>query len=179
MSDLTPPDVEDEESRWQLEVLEQTRREGERLAALRSAHDFGALRRRLIRRFAEEIVPRLRAIGFQGRLPHLYRARGDVVDLLMLQVDRYGGGFTVNLGRLRPPPDTDPASLRLHAVPFDQRARLTRDASGREDRWFRYDGPTGTPEEQQDQAIDELAPWLEAADGWWRDGRQRPHVMTG
>jgi hypothetical protein len=124
----------DDAARWQLESLERVRQEGERLAALHAARDFGALRKRLMKRFGERIVPQLRRMGFRGRLPHLYRVRDDAVDLLMFQVDRYGGGFTLNLGRLSAQPDVDPASMRLHSVPFDQRARLTRDPSDREDR---------------------------------------------
>ena len=159
-----------------LESLERTRREGERLAALRARHDFAELRRRLLREFGTVVGPPLRALGFEGRIPHLFRQRGRAVDLLMLQVDPYGGGFTVNLGRATAVEGTAPRAMRLASLPMGERARLTLDPTGLEDRWFRYDGPDGKPEAQQDQSLRTVVALLEHADAWLRTARAQAHI---
>jgi hypothetical protein len=164
------------ELRWQEESLERARREGERIAALHAAHDFAALRVRLVRQFRDVVLPSLRSIGFRGSPPNLYRVRENVVDVVMLQVDRYGGGFAVNLGTM-PLSDGDAAAVRLRSIPFEDRARLTRDPEGLQDRWYRYDGPTGTPEDQQDAALREVAALTGAADEWLRTGHRGGHVI--
>ena len=170
--------VDDDELLWQQEQLDRLRKEGERIAGLHAAHDFSALRRRLMSRFREVVVPGLRELGFRGSLPNLYRVRDGLVDVLFLQFDRYGGGFTVNLGRSPLRMRDDPSTVRLRSIPFEDRARLTRDTSGIEDRWFRYDEPEGTPEQQQDTAIQEVASLIESADRWLRTGRPETHIVS-
>jgi len=157
-------------------ALERADAEARRLAELRSMHDFGALRRRLLARLRTELGPGLRQRGFKGTLPHLHRVRGSHVDLLMIQVDRYGGGFTLDLGRSSLDSGAAPSSMRFINVPSEHQARLTRDPTGWSDRWFRYDGPDGAPEAQQDEAIGEIGGLLDHAERWWREGRGGPHV---
>ena len=69
MNEEEPPDVDDDELRWQLQSLERARSEGERVARLREQYDFTALTRRLRKQFASVVVPELRARGFRGRDP--------------------------------------------------------------------------------------------------------------
>lgn len=178
MIEQDPPDESDDELRWQLQSLERVRREGERVARLREQHDFSALHRRLRKQFTSVVVPELRARGFRGRVPHLHRVRGEALDILMLQVDKYGGGFTVNLGRARAD-RPQPASVRLIDLPLEDRARITRDPTGEDDLWFRYDGRDGTPEAQQDQALNQVASLLDDAERWWRNGHHGRHIIAG
>lgn len=48
------------------------------------------------------ILPHLRAAGFKGSLPNLYRPRGEAVDVLAFQFYSAGGAFVVELGRVAP-----------------------------------------------------------------------------
>jgi len=94
----------------------------------------------------EHALPRLRAAGFAGALPHLRRARAERVELVTFQFDRWGGAFCVELaicapggivtpwGKLIP---ADKASA-INVNPGQGRWRL-RVREGDDDCWFRYD----------------------------------------
>ena len=44
------------------------------------------------------VVPRLRALGFDGAFPHFRRVRDGVHETLMFQFDKYGHGFFLEAG---------------------------------------------------------------------------------
>lgn len=91
----------------------------------------------------EHVVPRLRAMGFKGSLPHFYRERAGAIDVLTFQFNRYGGKFVVEMARL---PSEGIAVHGAHVPPSKmrsyhgrQRHRLGSDLrSNWGDQWFAF-----------------------------------------
>lgn len=91
-----------------------------------------------------DFFPRLRAAGFTGSGQNFRRLRGEVIQALNIQGNRYGGSCTLNLG-IHPvclpvhftgaPPD--PKKLEEAHCQF--RHRLAPAVAG--DGWWSYDGP--------------------------------------
>ena len=46
------------------------------------------------------VVPKIRALGFVGSLPHFRRKSGSAREMLMVQFNRYGGSFCLEAGRM-------------------------------------------------------------------------------
>ncbi|WP_165853553.1 DUF4304 domain-containing protein [Aurantiacibacter aquimixticola] len=46
------------------------------------------------------VLPKLRALGFAGSMPHFRRSRSGAVDLLCFQYRSGGGSFVVEIGRV-------------------------------------------------------------------------------
>lgn len=129
------------------------------------------------------LVPELRSMGFAGSLPHFRRRQDLGLDFLSIQFDKYGGGFVVELGRLRGEEvqptleDRAFADLNCWSLPSVRRVRLGRRRSVWRGEWFRYDraGPWWRlgfgrePEErQQVGAAEELLSLLPQAEEWFR-----------
>jgi hypothetical protein len=135
-------------------------------------------RKAMIATLKQVVIPRLRALGFQGSFPHFRRLNEDRTDLLLFQFDKYGGGFVVELGT-SPPGDfvtswdehIPAKKLEVSYLEPDQRHRLGAVSKG-EDHWFRYDHGRHWRQskvfkdlaQQIIQLVDEQAvPWWEAA----------------
>jgi len=46
------------------------------------------------------VVPKIRALGFVGSLPHFRRKRGSGYEMLMLMFNKYGGSFYLESGHM-------------------------------------------------------------------------------
>lgn len=88
-------------------------------------------RQRMEAALRDLVVPRLRAIGFQGSFPELHRLRDGGVDFFQFQFSTYGPTFAVNVGSARPPVDP----RKIPRAEFY--ARLVHCATGADD-WFDY-----------------------------------------
>ncbi|MDJ0850527.1 MAG: DUF4304 domain-containing protein [Myxococcota bacterium] len=98
----------------------------------------------MIASLKENVVPRLRELGFKGSFPHFHRPLPSRTDLLTVQFDKYGGSFTVEIVKA-PPGDFTTSwgevvpvkKLRTSYFEIYERLRLgARDV--RSDHWFNY-----------------------------------------
>ena len=114
------------------------------------------------------VVPILRSSGFKGSYPHFRRPRGDALDLLTFQFDRYGGGFVIELSWCPLDGVTTSWGKKIEGskvttwdMPSDQRTRIQPKPGGGLDCWFRFDnGDVGTPSKQ-------VLACLPKAEKWW------------
>lgn len=89
-----------------------------------------------------EFAPKLRALGFKGSGQNFRRIRDEVIQVLNIQVNKYGGSCCVNLGLhltflpiAGESPLTDPKKLRASSCEF--RWRLA--PPGATDYWWGYE----------------------------------------
>lgn len=140
-------------------------------------------RKAMLRVLQRTLVPKLRSLGFTGSLPHFRRQQDSGSDFLSIQFDKYGGGFVVELGRLRGTEfeqaleERPFADLNCWWLPSDQRVRLGHRPSLWRAEWLRYDkaGPWwragfGRDPEwlQQERAAENLLTLLPQAEEWFR-----------
>src|SRR4051812_7425465 len=90
------------------------------------------------------VVPRLRNLGYTGSMPH-FRRLGPRVDLITFQFDKWGGGFTIEIGSASNEGFTTywgkfipPEKLKAWDLNVQERHRLT--PLGNPGAWFRFDG---------------------------------------
>jgi len=125
------------------------------------------------------VVRRLREMGFKGSMPHFRRVRGDLLDLLSFQFDRYGGSFCVEVASapaagLQYTPDWFVPAEKLDVGYTRERLRLGA-PEGLTDRWFEF-GPRSfepaqpLPSPSRFEAVAEgVASLLDKeAEPWWR-----------
>jgi len=125
------------------------------------------------------VVPRLREMGFKGSMPHFRRVRGDLLDLLSFQFDRYGGSFCVEVASapaagLHVTPDWFVPAEKLDVGHTRERLRLGA-PGGLGDHWFGF-GPRNfeaaqpLPSPSRFEAVaGQVAALLETeAEPWWR-----------
>jgi hypothetical protein len=117
----------------------------------------------------EKLVPSLRSRGFKGSLPHFRRFADGRIDLLTLQFDKWGGGFTIEIGRCSPEgirtawgKDIAPAKVTAHDLHPSARRRLGSPAPGEDGRWFRYDDGSAPS-----SVVAAAVALLDEADRWW------------
>jgi len=98
----------------------------------------------------QELVPHLRRRGFSGSFPNFRRMTDTDIALLTVQFNKYGGSFTIELGRAaasdyaRSPGELiRPFKLSANELPLGQRARLYP-TPGDPLEWFSYPN-TGGP----------------------------------
>lgn len=96
----------------------------------------------------QSCVPALRALGFKGSFPNLFRVTGDFVALATFQFSSAGGSFCVNLGYADPErtnvyihPETAPERLRVSQT--RDWGRLGAVTGG--DHWFVFGSAGATP----------------------------------
>jgi uncharacterized protein DUF4304 len=118
------------------------------------------------------LVPALRARGFKGSLPHFRRVGAERVDLLTVQFDRHGGGFTVEISRCGLAGITTAwgshvpaARVTAHDLHPSKRHRLGSPGPGIDGRWFRFDDGA-----RIHAVAKSLVDHLEEADRWWASG---------
>src|ERR1044071_8731343 len=103
-------------------------------------------RDQMISALKEQVVPKLKGLGFRGSFPHFRRRTDRSTDLLTFQFDKWGGGFCVEIGMCSASgfltawgEQIDPNKVR--AIDVTNRFRLgAGDANS--DYWFRYDSPS-------------------------------------
>src|ERR1700734_3774513 len=90
------------------------------------------------------VVPWLRARGYVGGLPHFRRMGSTVVDVLTFVFDKWGGGFTVEIGQC--PPEGIVTSWGVAIAPrmvntsyLTDRTRISADDRPGTAGWFRFD----------------------------------------
>ena len=120
-------------------------------------------------------VPALRAAGFKGTFPHVFRETGGFVALENFQFASAGGSFCVNLGYADPrranvfiKPKTEPAKLRVSQT--RDWVRLGAVTGG--DHWFVFASPSDTPYRGGIRPPEELAARCKElmtteAEAWW------------
>jgi hypothetical protein len=127
-----------------------------------------SLRTAMDQELKASVVPRLRATGFAGSLPHFRRAHQSGIDLLTFQFDRNGGGFVIEISRGPVEGITThwgkvigPKQLTAWDMHPEERLRLQpQEGSGVED-WFRFD------DGQTDACSRQVLKALHRAEEWW------------
>lgn len=124
------------------------------------------------------LEPHLAREGFVGKYPHFQRVEGDVLHLLSVVHDKYGGGFVLEFARMAPGPlattwgqIVPQADLEIGYAPPDSRARLVRTEGGGglyED-FFRYDEP-GVDAAACRVLLDSVVDKFSQVNDWLRDG---------
>jgi Domain of unknown function (DUF4304) len=128
-------------------------------------------------------IPVMRALGFKGSFPCLYRDRDEFVALVEFQFHSAGGSFCVNLGYADPDrrnvyfkPETQPKALKISQT--SNSVRLG--AIGGGDHWFcfgqtSYGDFRGTPRPAEEIAATCSALFVSEAEAWWTSkGAERP-----
>lgn len=100
---------------------------------------------RMHRALAEHVFPALAAAGFRGTHPHYRRTLGTRMDLVSFQVDKWGGGFLIEIATCPAKNIRDWAGLRISplkvtASHMAERERLPKAINRRA--WYRYDVTT-------------------------------------
>jgi len=92
------------------------------------------------------VIPSLRQRGFTGSFPHLRRLGATQIDLMTFQLDKWGGGFIVEISKCSAEGITmpwgekiPPKKVTAHDLNPRDRLRLGREDPGTE-HWYRYDG---------------------------------------
>lgn len=75
------------------------------------------------RALASIAVPKVRALGFTGSMPHFQRKRGAEHQLLMLMFNKYGGSFYLEVGQI-----SDAEFLELQAYWASSGKQLSEEA---------------------------------------------------
>lgn len=99
----------------------------------------------------DEFAPRLRELGFKGSGSNFRRIRGDVINTINIQGNKYGGSSAVNLGlHLTFLPvnwrDELPEVTKIKEVECEFRKRLA--PKKMHDYWWKYDGLFTSPAKQ-------------------------------
>ncbi len=105
----------------------------------------------------QEFSPNLRKVGFKGSGQYFRRIRKEVVNVLNIQVNRYGGSCAVNLGlhlAFLPMSSIDerPNLEKIKEYECEFRTRLS--PNKKSDYWWKYDGFLGSPEKKARHLID-------------------------
>ena len=103
-------------------------------------------RKSMVAAIQEVVVVRLREEGYTGSFPHFRRQHSNLIEVLMFQFDRNGGGFVIETGECPVDGITNslgkhimPNAVRAWDLPSNQRKRVKpREGSGTES-WFRFD----------------------------------------
>ncbi len=104
----------------------------------------------------QEFAPRLREVGFKGSGIHFRRIRGEVINTINIQGNKYGGSSAVNLGlHLSFLPlawnNELPDLAKIREVDCEFRNRL---APGRKaDYWWKYSGLFVSPAKQVEHLV--------------------------
>jgi hypothetical protein len=132
----------------------------------------------------QELVPELRRRGFFGSLPNFRRITESTIALLTVQFNKYGGSFTLELGRA---PASDyapfpgklipPTHLSAHDLDLAQRARI-HPIPGDTLSWFSYRHlvASGDVAENLRALARSASALLIEAEVWWAGKPAPPHV---
>ena len=99
----------------------------------------------------QELSPKLRGIGFKGSGQNFRRINNEVVNIVNIQVHRYGGSCAVNLGLHLTflPMSSNTALLNLEKInEYDCEFRTRLAPNNKSDYWWKYDGLLRSPENQ-------------------------------
>ncbi|MDJ0759699.1 MAG: DUF4304 domain-containing protein [Woeseiaceae bacterium] len=104
----------------------------------------------------ERFAPELRKLGFKGSGNHFRRVRGEVINAINIQGNKYGGSCAVNLGlHLAFLPynwkSEIPDPTKIKEIDCEFRSRLA--PGRRSDYWWKYDGLLTSPRKQVDHLV--------------------------
>jgi len=105
----------------------------------------------------QELSPKLREIGFKGSGQNFRRTKNEVINVLNIQVNRYGGSCAVNLGLhltfLPMSSNTELPNLKkIQEYDCEFRTRLA--PNNKSDYWWKYDDFLRSPEKKAQHLID-------------------------
>jgi len=130
------------------------------------------------------LVPYLRSEGFIGKYPEFMRREKDILHLLSIEFDKYGGGFFLEFA---PHPAGDKTmpwgevvpeqNLTTAHSPFDMRARLQEygTENSTNESWFRFDSLTRDECEDLANRVVKLFPQVNE---WLREHKVGPNIST-
>jgi len=127
----------------------------------------GELRKAMNSELKTSVLPILREHFFKGSFPHFRRSRGNGIDLLTFQFNKYGGGFVIEIARCAADGITThwgkhiPPS-KVCAWDVNDRQRITPQRGSGRDKWFRFDQGN-----LKDAALS-LLDHLPMAEAWWQ-----------
>ncbi|OWT71476.1 MULTISPECIES: DUF4304 domain-containing protein [unclassified Achromobacter] len=116
----------------------------------------------------QTIIPALRSAGFRGSFPHFRRIGNIQTDLWTFQVDKYGGGFVIEISSCPREGMTTawgkfiPAS-KVTAHDINERLRLQNHPGSDTTAWYRYDT------DAIDTIIARILEALPLAEDWWAE----------
>lgn len=104
----------------------------------------------------DDFAPALRDLGFKGSGQNFRRIRGEVINIVNIQGNKYGGSVAVNLGlHLTFLPASGsinlPETSKIKEVDCEFRQRLV--PRGRFDYWWKYDGFFGSPQKRVNHLV--------------------------
>lgn len=96
----------------------------------------------------KEFAPKLREIGFKGSGQNFYRAKDDVINIINIQANKYGGSCAVNLGLhlsfLPTNTGMDLPEIR-NIKEYDCEFRMRLAPRNKMDYWWKYGGLLNSP----------------------------------
>ena len=96
----------------------------------------------------EEFAPRLRDIGFKGSGQNFYRTKGEVINIINIQPNKYGGSCAVNLGlHLSFLPAVSESELPdiKNIKEYECEFRMRLAPRNKTDYWWKYGGLLNSP----------------------------------
>jgi len=104
----------------------------------------------------QELSPGLRGLGFKGSGQNFHRVKNKVVNIVNIQIDKYGGSCAVNLGLhlLFLPSNSHielPSLEKIKEYDCEFRTRLA--PHSKTDYWWKYDSFLGSPQKKAHHLI--------------------------
>lgn len=148
------------------------------------------------------VLPALRVRGFEGELPDLRRVVAEGTHFFSVQTNKYGGSFTVNLGRIPPGHFTtrsgeriSPELLTIFHAQRNDAARLRAVPDVDTEVWFQYGqslastswtklwsllglGELNIFVPEFERLAREVLALLAECDEWWAGASGLPHVRS-
>ncbi len=134
----------------------------------------------------KRLEPHLADEGFLGRYPHFRRPEGDMLHLLSVVHDKWGGGFVLEFGPHAPGPlktswgtVVAEEDLEIGYVPPGQRARLvaTERGQGMYEDFFRYDD-IADQREACDVLVGRVVALFPQVNAWLRTRQVGPNIAA-
>lgn len=97
-------------------------------------------RSQMIQALKQLVIPELRNLGFKGSFPHFRRVHDSAADLLVVQFNKYGGSFTIEIATLSEQEASShwKADLSLSTATVYDAKRRARLNSRAPDKWFSF-----------------------------------------
>ena len=133
-------------------------------------------------------VPRLRKLGFTGSFPHLRRVRGDCVDLVVFQFNKYAGSFVVEIAFLtaeEAKSHWSGARKLAGATVYDAKKRYRLGAAQGHDHWVVFGKQNDEPNHEvveppyvYERIASHAADLIEGEGTSWWSGPLKKHLPT-
>ena len=105
----------------------------------------------------EDFIPRLKEIGFEGSGQNIRRVKGEIINTINIQVNKYGGSCAVNLGlHLSFLPlnwsESLPEIDKIKEIDCEFSKRLAPE--NKSDYWWQYDNLSDSPSQRAQHLIE-------------------------